>query len=48
MKKIWMFILLISISGQLMGQNDNQLNKMIIESLRSCMSYNSELQKKCV
>ena len=44
-----MFILLISISGQLIGQNDNQLNKMIIESLRSCMSYNSKLRKKvCV
>ncbi|MDD7303787.1 MAG: hypothetical protein SPF56_08950 [Bacteroidaceae bacterium] len=28
------------------AQESNQLNKMIIESLRSYMSYNSELRKK--
>jgi hypothetical protein len=33
-------------SSQLVGQNTNQLNEMIIESLRSHLDYSSELQKK--
>lgn len=38
--------MLTSISSQLVGQNSNQLNEMIIASLRSYLSYNLELQKK--
>ena len=46
MKKIYIVIMLISMLSPLMGQNNNQLNEMIIESLRSYISYSSELQKK--
>ena len=46
MKKIGIFIVLISISSKLVGQNNNQLNEMIVESLRSYLSYSSELRKK--
>ncbi|GHT25915.1 hypothetical protein FACS189430_12500 [Bacteroidia bacterium] len=46
MKKVYIIIVLISMSSQLVGQNTNQLNEMIIESLRSHLDYSSELQKK--
>ncbi|MDR3327711.1 MAG: hypothetical protein LBT04_06265 [Prevotellaceae bacterium] len=46
MKKIYFVIMLISMSSQLVGQSNNQLNEMIIESLRSYLNYSSELQKK--
>jgi hypothetical protein len=46
MKKNYIVIMLISMSSHLVGQNANQLNEMIIESLRSYLSYSSELQKK--
>ena len=46
MKKIYIMIVLILMSSQLVGQNNNQLNDMIVESLRSYISYSAELQKK--
>ena len=45
-KKVYIAIVLISMSSQLVGQNNNQLNEMIIESLRSYLSYSSEQQQK--
>lgn len=46
MKKTYIVIVLISMSSQLVGQSTNQLNGMIVESLRSYLSYSSELQKR--
>ncbi|MDR0541832.1 MAG: hypothetical protein LBH19_06430 [Dysgonamonadaceae bacterium] len=46
MKKIYILIVMISMSSQLLGQNTNQLNEMIVESLRSYINYSSELQEK--
>jgi hypothetical protein len=46
MKKFYIFTVLILISSQsLIGQNTNQLNELIIESLHSYINYSLELQK---
>lgn len=46
MKKIHLIIVLLTMASPLMGQKSNQLNDMIVESLRSYSDYSSELYKK--
>ena len=46
MKKICIFIAIFLISTQLRGQKDNQLNKLLIESILLNIDYDSDLYSK--
>jgi hypothetical protein len=46
MKKIWIFIVLFSVSSQLIGQNKNQLNEIIISSINSYIEWNNDFVKR--
>jgi len=46
MKNIWVFIAFFFISGQLRGQQDNQINKLLIESILLYSDYDADLYSK--
>jgi hypothetical protein len=48
MKKIWLFIVLFSVSSPLIGQNKNQLNEIIISSINSYIERNNDFVKRGV
>ena len=46
MKKIWIFIIIFSVSSQLIGQDKNQLNEMIVSSINSYIEWNNDFVKR--
>lgn len=46
MKKVWILIILFSVSSQLSGQDKNQLNEIIISSINSYIMNSKSLVKQ--
>ena len=46
MKRIWIFIAIFFVSSQMKGQQDNQLNKILTESIFLYLEYKTDLHSR--